>query len=78
MGVSMVNAKGATSWPISTASFILMYKNPADKAASAEALKFFDWAFKNGQKMADDLDYVSLPDSLTNQIRAKVWSQIQK
>lgn len=78
MGVSMVNAKGAASWPISTASFILMYKNPADKAASAEALKFFDWAFKNGKKMADDLDYVSLPDSLTNQIRSKVWSQIQK
>ena len=78
MGVSMVNAKGATSWPISTASFILMYKNPVDKAASAEALKFFDWAFKNGKKMADDLDYVALPDSLTNQIRAKVWSQIQK
>ena len=78
MGVSMVNAKGATSWPISTASFIVMYKNPADKAASAEALKFFDWAFKNGKTMADDLDYVSLPDSLTNQIRAKVWSQIQK
>jgi phosphate transport system substrate-binding protein len=78
MGVSMVNAKGPTSWPISTASFILMYKNPADKAASAEALKFFDWAFKNGQKMADDLDYVALPDSLTNQIRTKVWSQIQK
>jgi phosphate transport system substrate-binding protein len=78
MGVSMVNAKGAASWPISTASFIVMYKNPADKAASAEALKFFDWAFKNGKKMADDLDYVSLPDSLTNQIRDKVWSQIQK
>lgn len=78
MGVSMVNAKGATSWPISTASFILMYKQPADKAASAEALKFFEWAFKNGAKMADDLDYVALPTSLTDQIRSKVWSQIQK
>jgi len=78
MGVSMVNAKGDNSWPISTASFILMYKNPADKAASAEALKFFDWSFKNGKKMAADLDYVALPDSLTNEIRAKVWSQIQK
>ena len=78
MGVSMVNAKGATAWPISTASFILMYKQPADKAASAEALKFFDWAFKNGAKMADDLDYVALPSSLTDQIRSKVWSQIQK
>ena len=78
MGVSMVNAKGANSWPISTASFILMYKAPADKAASAEALKFFDWAFKNGKKMAADLDYVALPDNLTDQIRSKVWTQIQK
>ena len=78
MGVSMVNAKGATAWPISTASFILMYKQPADKAASAEAIKFFEWAFKNGSKMADDLDSVALPSSLTDQIRSKVWSQIQK
>jgi len=78
MGVSMVNAKGATSWPISTASFILMYKQPADKVASAEALKFFDWAFSNGKKMAEDLDYVPLPDALTTQIRAKVFTQIQK
>ena len=78
MGVSMVNAKGATSWPFSTASFILMYKQPGDKAASNEALKFFDWAFKNGAKMADELDYVALPNSLTDQIRSRVWSQIQK
>jgi len=78
MGVSMVNAKGDNSWPISTASFILMYKAPADKAASNEALKFFDWSFKNGKKMAAELDYVPLPDSLTEQIRSRVWSQIQK
>ena len=78
MGVSMVNAKGATSRPISTASFILMYKQPGDKAASNEALKFFEWAFKNGAKMADELDYVALPNSLTDQIRSRVWSQIQK
>jgi len=78
MGVSMVNAKGDTSWPISTASFILMYKNPTDKAASDSALKFFDWSFKNGKKMAAELDYVPLPDALTDQIRSKVWTQIQK
>jgi len=78
MGVSMVNAKGAESWPISTASFILMYKNPADKAQSAEVLKFFDWAFKSGKGMAAELDYVPLPDSLTADIRSKVWSQIAK
>ena len=78
MGVSMVNAKGANSWPISTASFILMYKQPADKAAAAEALKFFDWSLTNGKKMAADLDYVALPDTLATSIRTRVWTQIQK
>lgn len=77
MGLSIVEQPGADSWPISTASFILMYKTPSDKAASADVLKFFDWSFKNGKQLALDLDYVPLPDSLTNQIRAKVWSQIQ-
>jgi len=76
MGISMVNAKGATSWPVTTASFILMYKEPANKAESAEVLKFFDWAFKNGKQMAADLDYVPLPDAVTSQIRTKVWAQI--
>lgn len=78
MGLSIVDQKGADTWPITTASFILMYKNPADKAVSQEALKFFDWAFKNGKQMALELDYVPLPDSLTAQIRQKVWSQIAK
>lgn len=78
MGVSMVNAKGPESWPVSTASFILMYKQPGDKAASGEALKFFDWAFKSGKQMAADLDYVPLPDTLTAQIRTRVWNQIEK
>ena len=76
MGLSIVNQPGAKSYPVTTASFILMYKQPADKAQSAEVIKFFDWAFKNGKKMAEELDYVALPDSLTNQIRQRVWSQI--
>jgi len=77
MGVSIVNQPGANSWPISTASFILMYKAPGDKKASGEVLKFFDWSFKNGKQMAADLDYVPLPDTLVEQIRARVWSQIK-
>ncbi len=77
MGISMVNAKGATSWPVSTASFILMYKDPSDKNLSKEAIKFFDWAFKNGKGMAAELDYVPLPDALTKQIRERVWTQIK-
>lgn len=78
MGLSIVDQKGDGAWPISTASFIVMYKNPENKAASNEVLKFFDWAFKNGKKAALDLDYVPLPDSLTNDIRNRVWSQITK
>ena len=77
MGVSIVDQKGDATWPITTASFIIMYKNPEDKKASAEVLKFFDWAFRNGKKDAADLDYVSLPDSLTKQIRERVWTQIK-
>ena len=77
MGVSIVDQKGDTAWPVSTASFIIMYKDPTDKKASQDALKFFDWAFKNGKKAAEELDYVALPDSLTRQIRERVWSQIK-
>ncbi len=77
MGVSMVDAKGANSWPVTTASFILMYKNPEDKAAAQEAVKFFGWAFKNGKKLATELEYVPLPDAVTAQIQSKVWSQIK-
>lgn len=76
LGISLVNQRGSTSWPITGATFVLMYRQPADKANSAEALKFFDWSFKNGKKQALDLDYVPLPDALTAQIRDRVWSQI--
>ena len=77
MGISIVDQRGDTVWPVTTASFIIMYKDPADKKSSAEVLKFFDWSFKNGKKMAEELDYVSLPDVLTRQIRERVWSQIK-
>ena len=77
MGVSIVDQRGDTVWPVSTASFIIMYKDPADKKASQDTLKFFDWAFRNGKKAAEELDYVALPDSLTKQIRERVWNQIK-
>jgi len=77
MAASLTDAAGAKSWPITTATFILMYKQPTNKAASAEALKFFDFAFKDGKKLAQDLDYVPLPDATTEFIRKNVWSQIE-
>ena len=76
MGTFITNAAGAKSWPITGASFILMYKAPVNKANSAEVLKFFDFAFKEGKKMAADLDYVAMPDATTDFIRKSVWSQI--
>lgn len=76
MGLSIVDQPGAKAYPVTTASFILMYKEPTNKAESAEVLKFFDWAFKNGKGMASELDYVALPDVLTNAIRTRVWTQI--
>jgi phosphate transport system substrate-binding protein len=76
MAVIITNAPGAGSWPMAGATFILMYKKPNDPAASTEALKFFDWAYKSGDKLAEELDYVPMPDSVVNQIR-KVWGQIQ-
>jgi len=77
MGLSIVNQSGKDTWPITTASFIVMYKDPQDKRASQEVIKFFDWAFKNGQNMSAELDYVHLPQQLQDQIRQKVWSQIK-
>ncbi len=76
MGTFITNAAGAKSWPITGASFILMYKEPGNKARSAEVLKFFDFAFKEGKKMAAELDYVPMPDSTTEFIRKSVWNQI--
>lgn len=78
MGLSIVNQTGKDVWPITTASFIIMYKDPVDKRASQEVLKFFDWAFKNGTKLSEELDYVHLPQKLQDQIRSKVWSEIKK
>jgi len=73
----LTNQAGEKSWPITGASFILVYGNPPDPAATGAALKFFDWAFKNGGKMAADLDYVPLPDSLVSQIRNTWKTQIK-
>ncbi len=59
--VILTDEPGPDTWPIAGATFILMYKQPADPTASAEALKFFDWAYTNGSQAAEALDYVPLP-----------------
>ena len=73
----LTNQPGEKSWPITGASFILVYAVPPKPADTAAALKFFDWAFRNGGKMAADLDYVPLPESLVRQIRETWKTQIR-
>jgi phosphate transport system substrate-binding protein len=69
----LTDQAGAKSWPITGASFILVYKQPEDAAAVAEALKFFAWAYKDGASMASELDYVPLPPALIAQVK-KTWT----
>ena len=70
----LTNQPGDASWPITAATFILMHKQPANKAASAEALKFFEWAFEKGDKMAEDLDYIPMPDNVVKLIK-DTWAK---
>ncbi|EMC3652078.1 phosphate ABC transporter substrate-binding protein PstS [Citrobacter sp. Cb016] len=66
----LTNQKGDDAWPITSTTFILVHKEQKKPEQGAEVLKFFDWAYKNGGKQANDLDYASLPDSVVEQIRA--------
>lgn len=67
---------GKTAWPLSNPTYILMYKSQDKPANAAAALKFFDWAYSNGDKIADELDYVPLPASVKDLVR-KHWAQIK-
>ncbi len=71
-GVILANQPGDQSWPMTAATWILVYKHPSDPKATAEALKFFAWAYKNGDKMAETLDYVPMPDKVVADIE-KYW-----
>jgi len=72
----LTNEPGKDSWAITGATFILMHKVQDKPAQAAEVLKFFDWSFKNGDKMAADLDYVALPDTLVKLIHTS-WANIK-
>jgi phosphate transport system substrate-binding protein len=70
----LTDSAGEKSWPIAGATFILLPKQPKDPAATGEALKFFAWAYKNGAKMAQELDYIPMPESVVAQIEG-VWKK---
>ena len=72
-GVILANQPGAQSWPMTAATWILVHKKPADPVAVGETLKFFAWAFKKGDKMAEDLDYVAMPDKVVKDVE-QLWA----
>lgn len=73
-GISLTNQAGDEAWPITSPTFILVYKAPEKPEQTAEALKFFNWAFTKGDKLASDLDYVPLPDNVVKLVEA-TWAK---
>jgi phosphate transport system substrate-binding protein len=73
-GVILANQPGDQSWPMTAATWILVYKQPSDAAATGEALKFFNWAYKHGAKAAEALDYVPMPAKVVSDVE-KYWTK---
>ncbi|MCA0418855.1 phosphate ABC transporter substrate-binding protein PstS [Bosea beijingensis] len=74
-GISLNNQKGAEAWPITSATFILVHAKPEKPEEVQAALKFFEWAYKSGDKLASDLDYVALPANVKDQVR-NAWKGV--
>jgi len=72
----LTNQPGKEAWPITSATFIIMHKAQDKPAQAAASLKFFEWAYKSGDKTATDLDYVPMPDAVKNVI-FQSWGQIK-
>jgi phosphate transport system substrate-binding protein len=70
---SLIDQQGATSWPIVSPTFILLPKNPDNADRSRAVMRFFDWAFKNGDALAKELEYIPIPAVVADRIRA-AWA----
>jgi phosphate transport system substrate-binding protein len=75
MGVVLTHQPGAQSWPVTGASFILVHAKQEKPESGREVLKFFEWSFRNGARMADELDYVPIPEPVVKQIQA-AWKGV--
>jgi len=73
----LTDQPGQKSWPITGASFILMYKDQAKPETAKQVLQFFDWSYHNGQKLAEDLDYVPMPDAVVKMVE-ETWKTQMK
>jgi phosphate transport system substrate-binding protein len=75
MGVILTDQPGKATWPMSGASFILMHVKQDKPDQGRAVIRFFDWAFKNGAVMADELDYVPIPDAVIPHIQTQ-WKRM--
>jgi phosphate transport system substrate-binding protein len=73
----LTNEPGKNAWPIVGATFVLVHTTQEKAPQGSETLKFFDWAFKNGTQAANDLDYISLPDSVVAEIRTQWKAKVK-
>ncbi|MGE0718419.1 MAG: phosphate ABC transporter substrate-binding protein PstS [Alphaproteobacteria bacterium] len=73
-GVILANQPGNDSWPMTAATWILVYAKPADPVATAAALKFFAWCYENGKSMAEELDYVAMPPGVVAAVE-RTWAE---
>jgi phosphate transport system substrate-binding protein len=71
----ILDKPGASSWPITAATFILLYKHQDNPAKGQEVLKFFDWAYKHGDQLAEQLDYIPLPEAVKTAAERK-WQEV--
>jgi phosphate transport system substrate-binding protein len=77
MYLILTDAPGARSWPIAGATFILLHKTQEKPENAKQVLKFFDWAYAHGDKMAEQLDYVPMPDNVVRLIQSH-WQTLLK
>jgi phosphate transport system substrate-binding protein len=75
--VSLIDLPGDNSWPIVSATFIELPKDPKDAARAVNVIKFFDWAYKNGDPIANQLEYIPLPDPVKNSVRSAWHSEVK-
>jgi phosphate transport system substrate-binding protein len=75
--VNLIDQPGDKSWPIVSTTFIELPKDPKDPVRSANVIKFFDWAYKNGDGIASSLEYIPLPDPVKASVRSAWHSEIK-
>ncbi len=75
--VNLIDTAGAGAWPIVSTTFVLLPQNPADPARSANVIRFFDFAYKNGGEIAKGLDYIALPASVQDAVRSSWRAEIK-